>query len=194
MILCGNNWKFWTFQYLSFERNFWKTQTFLKKLEHQFLVESPKNENATFLYKTALSEGNAKTNTLGSTKQTYQKESSFASNYLVFPKTLPQFKNLGLANHLPLTIPSSPASPVSLQPTEKPFNKTCFANELSSFYVSRIIGVFCQSNYSLGLFSKNHSHKKCKDSLETRAERAVLRAYVENHDILEPILLYRASK
>ena len=32
------------------------------------------------------------------------------------------------------------------------------------------------------------------DSLETWAELAVLRTYVENHAILEPILLYRASK
>ena len=32
------------------------------------------------------------------------------------------------------------------------------------------------------------------DSLETRAEPAVLRTYVENQAILEPILLYRASK
>ena len=39
----------------------------------------------------------------------------------------------------------------------------------------------------------DHSHKKRKDSLETRAELAVLRAYVENEAILEPILFYRAS-
>ena len=32
------------------------------------------------------------------------------------------------------------------------------------------------------------------DSLETRAELAVLRTYVENQAIIEPILLYRASK
>ena len=32
------------------------------------------------------------------------------------------------------------------------------------------------------------------DSLETRAELAVLRAYVENQAILEPILLCRVSK
>ena len=38
-----------------------------------------------------------------------------------------------------------------------------------------------------------HSHKKRKDSLETRATRAVLRAYVENRAILEPILPYHAS-
>ena len=43
------------------------------------------------------------------------------------------------------------------------------------------------------LFSK-HSHKKRKDSLETRAKQAVLCLYVENQAILEPILPYRASK
>ena len=32
------------------------------------------------------------------------------------------------------------------------------------------------------------------DSRETRAELAVLRTYVENQAILEPILLYRVSK
>ena len=32
------------------------------------------------------------------------------------------------------------------------------------------------------------------DSLETQAELAVLRTYVENQTILEPILLYRVSK
>ena len=37
-------------------------------------------------------------------------------------------------------------------------------------------------------------HKKRKDSLETRVKRAVLRTYVHNQAILEPILLYRASK
>ena len=35
---------------------------------------------------------------------------------------------------------------------------------------------------------------KRKVSLEIRAERAALRPYVENQAILEPILLYRASK
>ena len=32
------------------------------------------------------------------------------------------------------------------------------------------------------------------NSLQTRAELAVLRTYVENQAILEPILLYQASK
>ena len=40
--------------------------------------------------------------------------------------------------------------------------------------------------------SLNHSHKK--DSLETQVELAILRTYVENQAIPEPILLYRASK
>ena len=40
----------------------------------------------------------------------------------------------------------------------------------------------------------HHSHKKRKDSLETRAKSAVRRPYVENLEILLPILLYRASK
>ena len=39
------------------------------------------------------------------------------------------------------------------------------------------------------LFNVEHSHKKRKHSLETRAERTALRTYVENQAILEPILL-----
>ena len=39
-----------------------------------------------------------------------------------------------------------------------------------------------------------HTRKKREDILETRAELAVLPLFVENQAILEPILLYRASK
>ena len=49
-------------------------------------------------------------------------------------------------------------------------------------------------NIQVVFLSLNHSHKKRKDSLEKRGERAVLHAYVENQAILEPILLYRAWK
>ena len=42
--------------------------------------------------------------------------------------------------------------------------------------------------------NSEHSHKKRKDSLETRAKPAVLCVYVENQAIIEPILLYRVSK
>ena len=38
------------------------------------------------------------------------------------------------------------------------------------------------------------SCKKRKDSLETRAELAILRTYVENQALLEEILLKRVSK
>ena len=40
----------------------------------------------------------------------------------------------------------------------------------------------------------NCSHKKRKDSLETSAELVVLRTYVDNKAIIEPILFYQASK
>ena len=56
---------------------------FLKKLECHFLVESNKIENASFSYKTAISEANVK-NWMGSTKWTYHKKRSFASNFLIF--------------------------------------------------------------------------------------------------------------
>ena len=49
-------------------------QAFFKKLEYCFLVESTKIENATFPYKTALSEANVKTSRMGNTKWTYRKE------------------------------------------------------------------------------------------------------------------------
>ena len=39
-----------------------------------------------------------------------------------------------------------------------------------------------------------HGHKKRKDSPETRAKLAVLRIYVENQAILEPVLLYWGLK
>ena len=39
-----------------------------------------------------------------------------------------------------------------------------------------------------------HSHKKRKKGLKAWAELAVLRTYIENQTMLEPILLYCASK
>ena len=48
--------------------NFEKTKSFLEKLEYRFLVESTAIESATFLYKTALSKANFKTNRIGSAK------------------------------------------------------------------------------------------------------------------------------
>ena len=62
--------------------------------KYRFSIESTKIENALFPYKTAISKANVKTNRMVSTKWTYQKERSFASNYFIFLKILFQFKNL----------------------------------------------------------------------------------------------------
>ena len=69
-------------------------KTFFKKLEYRSLFEIIKTENATFLYKTALSKVNIKTNRMGSTKFTYRKKLSFASCYFIFLKFLFHFKKL----------------------------------------------------------------------------------------------------
>ena len=82
------------FSTLTLKQIFWKTKTFLRKLEQSFLVESTKIENASFPHKTAISETNNKTNRMVSTKWTYHKGESFPSNYFIFLIILFQFKNL----------------------------------------------------------------------------------------------------
>ena len=47
------------FNTLTLKQIFWKTRTFFKKLDQIFLVESTKIENASFPYKTTISEANA---------------------------------------------------------------------------------------------------------------------------------------
>ena len=69
-------------------------KTFFKKLDYHFLVETTKIENTSFPLETALSEVNVKTNRMESTKWTYQKEWSFASNYFIFLENLFQFQSL----------------------------------------------------------------------------------------------------
>ena len=81
------------FNTLTLKQIFWKTQTLLKKLEYRFLFKCTKIKNAAFLYKTALSEADIKKNRLESTKWTYHKERSFASNF-IFWKTLFLYKKL----------------------------------------------------------------------------------------------------
>ena len=56
------------FQYFNFETDFLENKTFFKKLEYYFLVESTKIENASFPYKTTISESNVKTNRMVNTK------------------------------------------------------------------------------------------------------------------------------
>ena len=62
-------------------------------MECHFLVESTKAENASFPYKTTISEVNVKTKRMMSTKFIYHKEQSFASKYFFFLKIFFQFKN-----------------------------------------------------------------------------------------------------
>ena len=66
-------------------------KTFFKKLQYRFLVESTKIERTSFPFKSALSEANVKTNRMTTTKWTYHKELSFASNYFTVLGNLFQF-------------------------------------------------------------------------------------------------------
>ena len=61
-------------------------QTLFRKLENRFLVESTKNDNATFPYKTALLEGNVEANRMRSTKWVYHKNGVLPVTTLFFLK------------------------------------------------------------------------------------------------------------
>ena len=67
------------FNTLTLKQIFWKTKTFFKKLECCFLIEITKIENASFPYKTGMSEANVKANKMRSTKWIYHKEQIFGS-------------------------------------------------------------------------------------------------------------------
>ena len=66
------------FQY--FETDFLENGNLFQKARVPFLVESTNIENASFSYKTGISEANIKTNRMVSTKWTHLKERSFSSN------------------------------------------------------------------------------------------------------------------
>ena len=102
--------KFENFRCFNFKTNFLKKQTLFTKLECHFLAECTKIENAAFPCKTALSEANIKTNRLGSTKWTYHKERSFASNDFIFSKILFHFKSLVYKVDLMYQTPKCPYS------------------------------------------------------------------------------------
>ena len=73
-----------------FNINF-ETKSFFKKLEYRFLVETTKIEKTSFPFKTDLSEANVKTNRMATTKWTFHKKWSFASNYFNFSENLFKF-------------------------------------------------------------------------------------------------------
>ena len=83
MFLCDNLKILNFFNGLTLKQLFCKTKTFFKKLEYCFSFESTKFENASFPCKTGISEGNVNTNKMVTTKWTYRKERSFASNYFI---------------------------------------------------------------------------------------------------------------
>ena len=66
------------------EKNFLDNKNLFQKIKYRFLVESTKIENVSFPYKTPISEAHVKTNRMVSTKWTYPKKRSFASNYSIF--------------------------------------------------------------------------------------------------------------
>ena len=77
------------FQYLNFETNFLENKNLFQKTGVTFLAETTKIENTSFPLQSALSEANVKTHRMVTTKWTYNKESSFASNYFIFLENLP---------------------------------------------------------------------------------------------------------
>ena len=61
-------------------------------------------------------------------------------------------------------------------------------------FVDKVESVFWQQIMNYVADAVYHSLKKRKDCLEARAELPVLRSYVANQAIIEPIFLYRASE
>ena len=82
------------FNIFTLKQILWKTKNVFKKLEYDLLVESSKIKNASFPYKTVISEADVTTNKIVSTKWTCRKKQTFASNYFVFLKIFFHFRNL----------------------------------------------------------------------------------------------------
>ena len=79
------------FNTLTLIQIFQKTKTLFKKLEYRFLGETTKIDNTSSPFKTPLLEANVETNRMATTKWTYHKEWSLASNYFIFFENLFQF-------------------------------------------------------------------------------------------------------
>ena len=94
------------FNTLTLKQIFWKMKTFFKKLEYRFLVESTKIENASFPYKTAISETNVKTNRMVTTRWTYHKERSLPVTTLFSWKFCLFMNHLWCTNSLNAHIPT----------------------------------------------------------------------------------------
>ena len=91
MTISGN---FERFQYFNFEKKFLQNENLFQKTRVPFLVKSTKIESASFPYKTLMSEDKDNDKYNIEYKMDLSQEQSLASNYLIFVKTLFQFKNL----------------------------------------------------------------------------------------------------
>ena len=72
------------FQYFNFETNLLENGNLFQSTGVPFFSEITKIENTLFSFKTTQSEANVETNRMVTTKWTYHKECSFASNYFIF--------------------------------------------------------------------------------------------------------------
>ena len=76
----------------------------------------------------------------------------------------------------------------------------CYVLQILIYFICLLPALYLYYTHEFCLYAHSkHSQMQQIDSVvfcitETRAEPAVLRTYVENQAILEPILLYRASK
>ena len=87
LTISGN---FKRFQYFNFKTDFLENENLFQKTG----VKSTEIRNTSFPCKTAIPEANVKANRMVSTKWTYHKKQSFASNYFILLKILFQFKQL----------------------------------------------------------------------------------------------------
>ena len=81
MTISGN---FERFQCFNFKTNFLEKENLFQKTGVPILVQSTKIENASFSYKTVMSEANVKTNTIVRTKWTYHTEQVLPVTTLFF--------------------------------------------------------------------------------------------------------------
>ena len=78
---------------LTLKQIFWQKKSFSKNWSIVFYLKALRLKTHHFHTKTTISEANVKTNRIVSTKWTYHRDRSFASNYFMFLKILFQFKN-----------------------------------------------------------------------------------------------------
>ena len=81
MTISGN---FERFQYFNFETDFLENENLIPKLEYRFSVESTKIEEASFPYKTVISESNVKKNRMVSKSEPITNNKGFPVTTLFF--------------------------------------------------------------------------------------------------------------